>query len=109
MDGLEPNPYELLNDSIRSIATDEQIQALIEKDNLVFMFKLNLRTIETLNIQMDYFELNLIEGSTNLSTELITHLELFFLRNLQVKVKPMHSKKIKEGLIECAFLSQVYE
>jgi hypothetical protein len=108
IDGLEPDPYELLNDSISSIATNEQIQALIKEDNLIFTYKLNLRTFEISDIRMDYFADDMLDGSTNLSPEIITNLELFFLRNLHVEVRAKHSKNFQEELLECAFMSQVY-
>lgn len=104
---LEPNPYELLNDSIANIATAEQIEDLIEEQNLLFSYDFNLRTLKINNLKMDYFSAGLLNGEEPLNPELIKKVEYFFKRNLRVIIKPEYSNSEQEQTIKCAFLSRI--
>ncbi len=104
---LEPNPYELLNDSITNLATSELIQDLIEEQNLLFSYKFNLRTREITRLQMDYFEAGLLNGEEPLDPELIKKLEALFERNLKVIIEPQHADVEQDQIIECAFLTRI--
>ncbi len=108
---LEPEPYELLNDSIANFATPEQIDDLIDEQNLLFSYNFNLRTLKINHLQMDYFEVGFevgfLDGAEPLNPELIKKLELFFKRNLKVIVKPEHSNSELDITIECAFLTRI--
>lgn len=107
LDRLQPNPFELLNDSISNLATPEQIDSLIEEENLLFSYDFNLRTLKIDNLQMDYFEEGLLDGVEPLSPELIKKLERFFKRNLNVILKPEQFKPELDQTIECTFLTRI--
>jgi len=104
---LEPDPYELLNDSISKLATADQIEELIKEQNLLFSYNFDLRTLKITSLQLDYFEEGLLNGEKPLNLELIKRLEDFFKRNLNVIVKPKYSNFEKDQNIECAFISPI--
>ncbi|MCV9386617.1 hypothetical protein [Reichenbachiella ulvae] len=104
---LDPDPYELLNDSITYIATAEEIEGLIKEQYLIFSYTFNLQTLEINKIKMDYFEAGLLNGEVPLSSELIKNIENLFKRNLKVIVNPEYTSSESENIVDCSFLSRI--
>lgn len=108
VDRLEPDPYELLNDSISHFATAKQIDQLIEEHMLLFSFNFNLQTQKIDHLQLNYFkEIALFDKVEPLDPELIKRLEDFFKQNLRVIINPEYPKDEHDVTIECAFLTHI--
>ncbi|MGD1960128.1 MAG: hypothetical protein ACFB2Y_14810 [Fulvivirga sp.] len=108
INGFEPDPYELLNDSISNFATAKQIDQLIKEQMLLFSLNFNLQTQEINDLQLLYEkELALFDGNEPLEPELIKQLEHFFEKNLKVIVNPKYLNIEHNLTIKCVFSTGV--
>ncbi len=108
VDRLEPDPYELLNDSISHFATAKQIDQLIEEQMLLFSFNFNLQAQKIDHLQLNYLnEIALFDKVEPLDPELIKRLEDFFKQNLKVIINSEYLKDEHDVTIECAFSTHI--
>lgn len=103
---FQPEPSQLLLDSLELTFDEHEIEQLKLEANMIFTCGVSSSDLKIINVTMNYIgsDIDPFRTTPDLNTGLIKKIEKFFERNLKVIADSViDRKKIDEEIVECIF------